>query len=122
MISLGHADPNFIKNLFLTPEVNGSRIFGVNFHDLGVQTTIVIDDYIPFSSSRPLYSKASDNKGLWPVILEKAFAKFHGNYRAIESGSVDRSVEVLTGFPGFYKRASDFTVDSLWAFLSSETA
>ena len=36
MISLGHADPNFIKNLFLTPEVNSSRIFGVNFHDLGV--------------------------------------------------------------------------------------
>jgi hypothetical protein len=59
--------------------------------------------------------------GLWPIILEKAFAKFTGNYRAIESGSVARSVEVLTGFPGWYKKNTDFTVDSLWAFLSSET-
>jgi hypothetical protein len=32
----------------------------------------------------PVYENISDNNGLWPIILEKAFAKFHGTYHAIE--------------------------------------
>ena len=36
IISLGNADPNLVKNLFLSPELNNSRIYGVNLFDLGV--------------------------------------------------------------------------------------
>jgi hypothetical protein len=105
-------DPNMIKNLFLNQELNSSRIYGINFYDLGFPTTVVIDDFVPFYSwGDAALAKPSDNKGLWPVILEKAFAKFHGNYEAINGGYPDRAIEMMTGFPGSYKGLSTRTAD-----------
>jgi hypothetical protein len=48
MENLGNRDPNLVKNLFLSPELNNSRIYGIQLYDLGVPTTVVIDDYLPF--------------------------------------------------------------------------
>ena len=39
----------------------------------------------------------TENKALWPAILEKAFAKLHGTYENIISGDSAHSIEVLTG-------------------------
>ena len=47
---------------------------------------MVIDDYAAVLNGSFLngaFSKLSDNNGLWPMLLEKAFAKFYGNYNAI---------------------------------------
>jgi hypothetical protein len=47
----------------------------------------VIDDYIPtYSWGDAAFEAISDDKGLWPILLEKAFGKFHGNYKAVEGG------------------------------------
>jgi hypothetical protein len=88
--SSGQKDANMIKKLFINGnELNSSRIYGINFYDLGVPTTVVIDDYVPFVSStgtKLAFTQATDNKGLWPVLLEKAFSKFHGNYDTLTGG------------------------------------
>lgn len=123
MENLGNRDPNLIKNLFINPELNNSHIYGIQFYDLGVQTTVVIDDSVPFYSwGDPVLGKASDNKGLWPMLLEKAFGKFHGNYHAVEGGEPSRSIEVMTSYPGYYKGNSGRTVDDLWKELVENTA
>ena len=115
MENVGNRDPNLVKNLFLGQDLNNSRIYGIQLYDLGVPTTVVIDDYLPFYSwGDAVLGKPSDNKGLWPMLLEKAFSKFHGNFHAVEGGEPSRSLEVLTSYPGSYKSNSGRTVDDLW--------
>lgn len=61
----------------------------MNFYDLGVLTTVVVDDYLPFMANtgpNPTFANVTDNKGLWALYLEKAFSKFFGSFKAIEGG------------------------------------
>jgi len=43
--------PGFVEKIFLTKEYNGVGIFALNIYSLGVQTTIVVDDFLPHISS-----------------------------------------------------------------------
>lgn len=46
----------------------------------GKQTNITVDDYIPVTEDgRPAFCSTNDEE-LWAILLEKAFAKLHGNY------------------------------------------
>lgn len=42
-----------------------------------------------------------DTVFVWVPIMEKAFAKAHGSYKSIESGSLDEAMRILTGAPTF---------------------
>jgi len=48
-----------------------------------------------------LFAHVSDDKALWGPILEKAFAKYHGNYEHIVGGNPNYSIRTLSGAP-FY--------------------
>lgn len=73
----------------------------MQFYNLGVPTTIVVDDYIPmYSGGSAAYAKPSNDNGLWPLILEKAFSKFNGSYHASEGGEPNTAVEKMTNSPG----------------------
>ena len=37
---------------------------------------------------------------MWPLLLEKAFAKFRGSYSAIEGGLPLDALKTLTGYEG----------------------
>ena len=41
------------------------------------------------------------DNGIWMPILEKAFAKYHGNYTNIIAGSPTYSIRTLSGAPYF---------------------
>jgi hypothetical protein len=46
---------------------------------------------------------------LWGILLEKAFAKLHGNYKCMgEGGKSGMALHMLTGFPD-----TDYLHDSL---------
>lgn len=60
--------------------------YAVNFFALGVPHTVVVDDYIPFYGADPMFAGLSEDSSLWPMILEKAFAKMQGNYKHIAGG------------------------------------
>ena len=92
-----------VKNLFLNQSLNNQRVYGVKFYSLGVPLITVIDDYIPtYSWGDAALEDISDNKGLWPILLEKAFGKFHGNYKATVGGGPSDAITTMTGFPGWY--------------------
>ena len=72
-------------------ELNVRGGYAVNFFALGVPQTTVVDDYIPFKKDRkdiykPVYASISNDNSLWPMILEKAFAKMQGNFLHIVGG------------------------------------
>ncbi len=48
-----------------------------------------------------MFSKAHCNE-LWVLILEKAYAKLHGNYFMLRGGFANEALQDLTGCPTAY--------------------
>lgn len=55
-------------------------MYRVKFCKNGVWVTVTVDDYFPcYPEGEPLFARAHGNE-LWVMLLEKAYAKLHGNY------------------------------------------
>jgi hypothetical protein len=74
-----------VKNIFVTQNVNTAGIYLVKFFINGVESPVIIDDYLPTRYNRPCFANSKDGE-LWVMLLEKAWAKLHGSYSRIESG------------------------------------
>ena len=63
---------------------------------------IDIDDFVPCDaySNKPVFSKLQGE--MWPLLLEKAFAKFRGSYANIEGGLPIDALKTLTGYEGLH--------------------
>jgi hypothetical protein len=92
----------FIQNCFLTTTYNPYGKYKLRFYDLKAKryVVIVIDDYIPCNNNKkPIFTKFNGHE-MWPLLLEKAYAKFKGNYHNIEKGNPLVALKELTGFEG----------------------
>lgn len=60
---------------------------------------VTVDTLIPCSekTSKPLFAHCKDPNELWVPLLEKAYAKLHGSYEALDGGSVTAALVDLTG-------------------------
>jgi hypothetical protein len=56
---------------------------------------------------------------MWGPILEKAFAKYTGNFQHMQGGQMGDGVRMLTGAPYEMHMHKDakWTADTLWAEL-----
>jgi hypothetical protein len=97
------------------PDVPLSSCYEVNLFTMGLPHRVRIDDYFPcrISSGSPFYASSITN-ALWVMILEKAFAKMYGSYRALASGWQYEAFHDLTGYP-----AQKWQLDVLRANRSS---
>ena len=91
--------PDLVKNLFITKETNPEGIYRIRFCKEGVWTDVTVDDYFPCRPfGTPIFSRAHGNE-LWVLLIEKAYAKLHGNYYALRAGFVNEGMIDLTGCP-----------------------
>lgn len=70
----------------------------------GCKYEVVIDNHLPCRERRNVHEpKFSRGNGpeLWVIMMEKAWAKIHGSYDRIVSGTVYLTLRDLTGAPGF---------------------
>ena len=59
---------------------------------------IIMDDKLPCNSDKyPLYAKDKNLKEYWVSLIEKAYAKLHGNYYYLTSGFIHEALTDLTG-------------------------
>ena len=93
--------PQLIKRLFVSNKLNENGIYSVWLCLSGVWKNIIIDDYIPCVHGQPLFAKIVDNQ-IWPLLLEKAFAKAYTCYEALESGHTIEAINLITGAPSEY--------------------
>lgn len=93
--------PQLIKRLFASKKLNENGIYSVWLCLSGVWKNIVIDDYFPCSHGHLLFAKIVDNQ-IWPILLEKAFAKAYFCYEAIERGHTIEAINLITGAPSEY--------------------
>ena len=58
-----------------------------------------MDTRIPFNSSSktPLYGHCADPNEFWVPLMEKAYAKLHGNYEMLNGGNMSEALVDLTG-------------------------
>lgn len=98
--------PSRVDKLFLNTvnELSPNGIYGVNFYTLGVPHTVIVDDWLPLrenwdGSNSTMFAGIGPDSALWVPILEKAFAKYQGNYEHIVGGDPRWAVRTLTGAP-----------------------
>ena len=122
--------PGRIESVFHNDDnaVNANGIYAVDFYTLGIKHTVIVDDWLPLSDAfsweiTTLFAHVGDDKGIWALILEKAFAKYHGNYQHIIAGNPVYSARTLSGAPYTSAWHSTITADQLWEeMLSSDHA
>ena len=101
-------------------EMNDAGIYAVHIYALGVPTTVMVDDRLPLINRGggqwgTLYAAVGDDSALWGPILEKAFAKFYGNYAHIESGDPAIGVRTLSGSPYVDWKTAQHSADEIFA-------
>ena len=66
-----------------------------------------------------MYATPSADKAIYGPILEKAFAKYHGNYAHIVGGDPKTAIKTLYGAPHTEYTHSSTTEDALWKALEA---
>jgi calpain-15 len=91
--------PSLVERLFITKQANALGIYRVKLCKNGEWMTITVDDFFPcYPMAGPIFSRANGNE-LWVLILEKAYAKLHGNYYLLRGGFASEGMMDLTGCP-----------------------
>lgn len=91
--------PALVRRLFITDKYNEFGIYKLRICKNGEWVVVTIDDYIPcYLNGGPMFSSANGNE-LWAILLEKAYAKLHGNYWQLRAGFVHHGMMDLSGCP-----------------------
>jgi hypothetical protein len=93
--------PHRLSKIFLIKKINNAGIYAVRFFIDGEVKKIIVDDLIPFDtySNRPAFTKFPQSKNIWSIVMEKAWAKFLGNYQRTISGVPNDVFSIMTGAP-----------------------
>ncbi|XP_059080001.1 calpain clp-1-like [Tigriopus californicus] len=98
------------------PEYTG--LIRLNMWRFGKWQTIIIDDRLPQRNGKYCYSRCLDENEFWVALLEKAVAKMHGSYEAIEGGMPIEAMVDLTGGLAERYELSDSTMHrTLYRYL-----
>ncbi|KAK3279928.1 hypothetical protein CYMTET_12209 [Cymbomonas tetramitiformis] len=119
---------DLVARLFAETAVTPSGCYCVRFFLDGAWTSVLVDDLLPCTSAPRRADQVFDtglafsraaNSQLWVCLLEKAYAKAHGSYRAISGGEIAEALLDLTGAPTFTLSFDDpgFDMGLLWARL-----
>lgn len=119
--------PHLVENLFLgkSASANEAGVYKVQFCKNGRRIGVIVDDYFPCHSYGGLIYSRGRGPELWVSLVEKAYAKLHGSYSAIENGLPYEAMMDLTGAPYKNFRIADADVGakiadgSLWDYLCS---
>ena len=116
--------PGRMEKVFLQKEnyLNQAGIYGFNFFTLGVPHTVVIDDYLPVETDSrgkkgTVFTSIGDDSSLWGPLIEKAFAKYWGNYGHIVGGASQMAVRTMLGGVHMSHDHASMTIDQIWEIL-----
>lgn len=108
--------PELVQRLFITQKYNEDGLYRLKLCKNGEWMEVTIDDYFPCTlNGGPIFSRANGNE-LWVLLLEKAYAKIHGNYYTLRGGFANEGMMDLTGCP---TECFDFQDPSTQALIES---
>jgi len=91
--------PGLIKKIFINKEYNPDGYYTLILFIDGEFQIIYLDDYFPCmkGTNIPYFLKVN-NFNIWPLLLEKAWAKINNNYQNTLSGWPNDIFRAFTGF------------------------
>ena len=109
--------PGRIQRLFMQTEKNKAGCYAIRLYICGQPMEIVVDDYFAVDNEGELMFAGSNNNELWAMLIEKAWAKIHGGYAAIEGGDARETLAALTGAPVDFYRHKEMNIKELWKII-----
>ena len=113
--------PGRIEKIFQMDELNEAGIYALNFRVFDMPVTMVVDDLLPVEKTKDGYktffSLIADDSSMWVPIMEKAFAKYYGNYAHLGGSNTMFNADVLLQGPYYKYGFGDKEVDDLWDVL-----
>lgn len=94
--------PEFVRRLFSNDVVSQRGVYGVWLNKDGVWQEILVDDAVPVilcNDGVRFAGTQSRDKEMWPLLLEKAYAKAWGGYNTLGGGNPFNTLRDLTGAP-----------------------
>ncbi|AYU79929.1 calpain-like cysteine peptidase, putative [Leishmania donovani] len=90
--------PDVIRNCFVTKKVRQDGRYTFQFFRGQEWVKVEIDDRIAMEEGEVLYAR-SPTEHWWPLLLEKAYAKFYTAYDHLEGCTLQETFHDLTGNP-----------------------
>lgn len=109
--------PGRVQKLFIQKDKNSAGCYVVRLYVCGRYVDVLVDDFFPVDKNGTPVFAGSNNQELWVMLIEKAWAKIHGSYTAIEGGDTRESLAAITGAPVEYYKHKDMREDDLWEML-----
>ncbi|KAI0984878.1 hypothetical protein GJ496_005122 [Pomphorhynchus laevis] len=98
-LSLVSEVPSILFKIMVTKEYNALGMYQIRLCDRGLWKVFTIDDRFPVANYDFFVFTYAKRRQLFAALIEKAFAKMHGNYSALKSGRCDEGLQSLTGEP-----------------------
>ncbi|CAF3931107.1 unnamed protein product [Rotaria magnacalcarata] len=91
--------PQILYKVMITKQYNPVGLYKIRLCNRGIWQVVTIDDMLPVTETNSLVFTRSQKKQLFASLIEKALAKLHGSYKALESGRCVEGLQTLTGKP-----------------------
>jgi hypothetical protein len=116
LAAMAHGQKGWVRQLFVAHDA-AAGVYGVRFFKRGRWECVLVDDLVGYPSPsgsrtsclstghrdqfavqrRPWFSHNSVEGTIWVAIIEKAYAKLHGSYEAINTGHTREAMVDLSG-------------------------
>ena len=108
--------PQTAMSIFHQKGKTPSGVYGVDLYVEGIRCPILVDDKLPAYS----LEGQDTTRSMWPLIVEKAFAKMHGGYKKMAGGFPNTTLSAITGAPtAFIRHRNEPRIVDLMAANSS---